>query len=443
MPDKKSLSGFKTIIRQEIITGLDQALHTIHITNLAPKVEYKFKVRCRTAIGWSQYSERSVTTGPQHKEIQLTSDQNNDIKIGSPLAPSRPMFVDLNETHGSLTWKPYSDNQELFIIEIKYFFIAPESINTDNYLLMDTKALQTSTRLPVGNSSDVPNFLVFAYTNATTLVINKHVQLTQSPLFMFRVLSFNFIGISEPSPTSEIVHVKADSSHRVASDFWSNWWFLVIIALSSFTLVIIIILIMCLRGKNKKFLIKRDTKIRNTIKMMKMNQNAINGTGADPSKTSTIQTNLRLENLLDNLTGTDSIDLSMHDNLGQYLTSGRNNKNGSNYYMAAGSNAQLILTDTTTDSNYGVSNHNQLVYDMRKSKRGGGGHPASQGTVKTATYCSPNGTLSRVNIVTNNNDAEQLNGELQQQQEANGCNTLGKQMNQRHMNGNLRPFFIL
>ena len=53
---------------------------------------------------------------------------------------------------------------------------------------------------------------------------------------------------------------------------------------------------MCLRGKNKKFLIKRDTKIRNTIKMMKMN-NAANGANQnDPSKTSTIQTNLRLEN---------------------------------------------------------------------------------------------------------------------------------------------------
>jgi hypothetical protein len=58
----------------------------------------------------------------------------------------------------------------------------------------------------------------------------------------------------------------------------------------------------------------------------------------------------------------------MHDNLGQYLTSSRSRHTGaSNYYMG-GSNAQLILTDTTNcgDSHYGVSQHHQLVYDMRK-----------------------------------------------------------------------------
>jgi K+ transporter len=127
---------------------------------------------------------------------------------------------------------------------------------------------------------------------------------------MFRVFSFNFIGISEPSPSSELVHVKAASvvpfaSKADGSFFYSNWWFLVIVALSSVTLVVIIILVMCLRGKNKKFLLKRDKKLRNTMRMMKMNkmnQNGQQGTGVvDPSKA--MQTNLRLETLLDNLTG--------------------------------------------------------------------------------------------------------------------------------------------
>lgn len=153
--------------------------------------------------------------------------------------------------------------------------------------------------------------------------------------------------------------------------------------------------------------------------------------------------------------GTDSIDLSMHDNLGHYLTSGRSNKlmnmggANSNYYMG-GSNAQLILTDTTNcgDSNYGVSQHHQLVYDMRKSKQGG-----APGTMRTATYCSPNGTLSRFNVLTNNNnngfenDAEtERNGSGSQSAAgAASCatNTLGKQqqLNPRNLNGILNGFF--
>lgn len=231
------------------------------------------------------------------------------------------MFTDLNDTHAMLEWKPYSDSHEIFIVEIKYFYISPDSINSDSYLLLDEATLITSvssTRTPSGASGqsnvsvDLNSFKLFAYTNQTRLLINKPEQLTAA-LFMFRVFSFNFIGISEPSPNSELVHIKSVSDLPFASKtdgsfFYSNWWFLVIIALSSVTLVIMIILIMCLRGKNKKFLLKRDKKLRNTMRMMKMNKMNQGGQiggpgGVDPNKMSTMQTNLRLETLLDNLTG--------------------------------------------------------------------------------------------------------------------------------------------
>jgi hypothetical protein len=75
MPDKASGASFKTIIRQEITSDLDKPLHTLHIPGLGAHVEYLFKVRARTSVNWGQYVERRVTTGPQNKEILLTSDQ--------------------------------------------------------------------------------------------------------------------------------------------------------------------------------------------------------------------------------------------------------------------------------------------------------------------------------------------------------------------------------
>ena len=79
--------------------------------------------------------------------------------------------------------------------------------------------------------------------------------------------------------------------------------------------------------------------------------------------------------LLDNLTSSDSNDFS-NDNLG--------------YHSTLPINGQI---SNTLSKN--------ALYELRKSKRG---HP-----VRQATYVSPNGTLSKVNFITNEQFSSKIN----------------------------------
>lgn len=104
------------------------------------------------------------------------------------------------------------------------------------------------------------------------------------------------------------------------------------------------------------------------------------------------------------------------------------NMNTNSIYLA-GSNQQLILTNATNSLSRTVGptyastlntiqNPNQpiTVYELRKSKRLASGG-AANGTIRTATYVSPNGTLSRINIVTDGGSGAHLDvSELKQQQ---------------------------
>ena len=460
-------NSFKTnIVREQINTNLNASFHTLHVTNLEPNMEYKFKVRCRTVVDWGPYIEKTVRTGPQFKKLILSKSGEPDEVIEPPTAPSKPMFTDLNETHALLEWKPFSANHKLFLVQIKHFYLSSADGSAD--VIMD-EALN-------GSSIDLhDNFRLLAYTNQSRLLIDKEEALNPySPFVIFRVFSFNFIGISEPSAASELVHVKSaltsqaydgvrkDNANTSMRYFLSSWWFLALVGLVSLALITIIVLGMCMRGKNNKFLLKRDKKQqhRNTMRMMKMNQSMQSGATQQTAQgnsqfntNSTMQTNLRLDTLLDNLTGSDSIDLSLNDNLGQYLTSVRQNavggkanialpSNNSSQYYLAGSNAQLILTDTSSclnangsDSNY-ATGHNQMVYDFRKSKRAPNQGSVLNGTIRTATYVSPNGTLSKVNFIDNNGFTNDNN-------ENQACtNTLGKQqLNPRNLNSILNGFF--
>jgi protein sidekick len=281
MPSDQSLGLGKTkIIRQEIQAQPNVSNYTFFISNLEPSVEYKFRVRCRTQIDWGSYVERVVRTGPQLKKYAKSGAETQL----APLAPSKPAYTNINETHALLEWKAYSNEYDLFIVEFKF-------VSLDN---------QTS-----ANEA----FELFGYANATSLLINKYdkklnqkvsssglsssapgligTPLTASSfispftLCVFRVYSFGSVSISEPSPSSELVHISktgAMPSSNQASfldksfeQFYNNWWFLVIVALASLTLLIIIILVMFVRGKNKKFLLNR--KKRNTMRMMKLNPN--------------------------------------------------------------------------------------------------------------------------------------------------------------------------
>lgn len=107
------------------------------------------------------------------------------------------------------------------------------------------------------------------------------------------------------------------------------------------------------------------------------------------------------------------------------------NMNANSIYLA-GSNQQLILTNATNSLSRtvgpayastltGMPNQSITVYELRKSKRlvHGGAAATANGTIRPATYVSPNGTLRRVNILTDDAGlaSAQLDvAELKQQQ---------------------------
>ena len=261
VPHNSTNSAKTKIIRQEIYP--DSALglsnnFTLFINNLEPEVYYKFKVRCRTEIDWGPYAERQIKTGPQDKL--------------APLAPSKPMYTALNETHSLLEWKAYATNYDLFVIEIKYVVI--NKPNEDLIEFSGHKNLSTNSN---HSMTQPDSFEFFSYSNKTNIFIRKNdnrfnlksriISSSMMTLCIFRVSSFNSISVSEPSPNSELIHInklfdgssaneknsksalKLANASNLNQLFYLNWWFLVIIALSSLTILIIIVLIMFLRGK--------------------------------------------------------------------------------------------------------------------------------------------------------------------------------------------------
>lgn len=451
---KLNQNDFKTkIIRQEIKTNASN--HTLFVNNLEPNTEYKFKVRCRTTIDWGAYTESTIRTGPQFKKItvnRINLDEWDDLySMGSPLAPGRPMYTDLNASHALLEWKASSDNYELFIVEIKYLVLQQKNQPNDNYILLDSaSSVKTSTfnYIKSTNASSLGNnFELFAYSNTTSLLINKNT-LSGSPLFVFRVYAFNFVGISDSSPHSDIVHqrqmkaVKSDTGDAYYENssretIYSNWWFLVIVALGSLTLLIICVLLMCLRGKNQKFLLNKKKKRMNTMRMNSMQKSSLKN-GSTATNIHLIQTNTapaKIQDtniLLENLTSSnDSNDFS-NDNLGYNSTL----PTSSHVYLTTNTNSNLIL----------ASNHNSLsknaLYELRKSKRGGVvPAQAAAGTLRTATYVSPNGTLSKVNILTTNDNSAAFSSSLNEESQQETNNTLGK-INPRNLNSILNGFFV-
>jgi len=461
------------IIRQEIKSNLNSSSFTLYVNNLEPNTEYKFKVRCRTSVDWGPYVENSIRTGPQFKlmnkninhrnlaieEINDQIDENTLYQMGSPLSPSRPLYTEINSSHSMLEWKTSSENYERFIIEIKYFLHAPLNTGSgyssvdllNNYILLDEHQMikTTSTfsyeKNTNRNSSINTNFEFFAYSNQTILIINKNSQLNNSPLFVFRVFAFNFVGISEPSPNSDLIHNRiAEGSSKFDESYfnshfnnvqsiYSNWWFLVIIALASFTLLVVVILIMFLRGKNKKFLLNKRKKRMNTMKMIHMNSinksdlkhgststniHLINNTNTMSQHNKQQDTNILLENL-----GNNEINEFSNENLGYNQTLPTNSGGGYLANRSMPTNGQLILDVNTNNLS------KNALYELRKSQRA----KTQSNTLRTATYASQN-------MKTNCNDNRFTNNFDENNFDATSQNTLGK-INHRNLNSLLNGFF--
>jgi hypothetical protein len=260
--DNETNSAKTKIIRQEITVTNNESVnnYTLFINNLESDVNYRFKVRCRTHIDWGPYIEKVIKTGPQGKQ--------------APLPTSKPMFTSLNDSYSLLEWKSYSNDYDYFIVEIKYVVIRSDAIDGSINQNISSYSLSSLSN----RSLLVPEaFELFAYSNATSIAIKRNDKRFQTKsikssnsmltLCIFRISAFNSISISEPSQNSELIHINklfdnsflneknSNSLFLVENDtklnqiFYLNWWFLVIIALSSFTILIIIVLIMFLRGK--------------------------------------------------------------------------------------------------------------------------------------------------------------------------------------------------
>ena len=125
------------IIRQEIVNDLHMASQTLFVNNLEPQMAYKFRVRCRTSIAWGPYVERVVFTGPQMKKYYANrlggvgAATRPVLVKEAPLATSKPVYNNLNETHALLEWQAYSTDYELFIVEIKLFMLSGSSVQTN------------------------------------------------------------------------------------------------------------------------------------------------------------------------------------------------------------------------------------------------------------------------------------------------------------------------
>ena len=245
--------------------------------------------------------------------------------------------------------------------------------------------------------------------------------------------------LNPDDPSSTALNVKELLNTSSQSLYYLNWWFLVIIALSGLTVIVFVVLVLILRGKNKKFLMKRRQSKQhlehqhkmNTIKMMKLNGGS----------------NIQL----------DANGIPVHH------VDPESTLNANSIYLA-GSNQQLILTNATNtlnrssfnggggNVNANYNNSNQItLYELRQSKRGnlsvrgGIGNESCQyasGTIKTATYVSPNGTLSRVNIVSNEDQQQQqmFTNRNNDMFDTNNFNTLKQEQlnairsNPRHLN---------
>ncbi|XP_076440901.1 protein sidekick-like isoform X2 [Babylonia areolata] len=178
------------------------------VTELEKYETYIFRISANTSIGRGDAQEDEITTGPQP---------------GSPKAPGAPSVT---QQDGSLllSWVDGEDGAS----------------PTYGYLIQNKKKEERDYLTLQQEISSEPRAVV-SLTN-----------LNPNTAYLFRVIAINDHGISDPSPASEAFVTPSFAVASMAKPFHTEWWFLVIIALTGIIVILVIISVLCLLTRHKK-----------------------------------------------------------------------------------------------------------------------------------------------------------------------------------------------
>ncbi|RUS74988.1 hypothetical protein EGW08_017255 [Elysia chlorotica] len=213
----------KTFISQHMIPGQERQFY---VSNLLENQRYTFQLAAFTSIGRGNVSECSrceccITTGPQ---------------AGSPEAPLRPV-MERQDKYLMLTWVNQGEgNSPIYAYHVRY------------------REMRARRKRDDGSDAWIPIMEVSSAQPQARINLND---LKPSTDYQFRVRAVNAQGISPPSPATSVYTTPASLVSKKAKAFHTEWWFLVIVALTG----VIIITLLCYveKRRNKGKEMKRST----------------------------------------------------------------------------------------------------------------------------------------------------------------------------------------
>lgn len=88
-------------------------------------------------------------------------------------------------------------------------------------------------------------------------------ELEPSSSYVFRVFARNSRGVGQPSEESEVLMVPASIPDE---PFYTAWWFIAIVAMSTFVIIVVVVACLCVTGSRAKF--NRDK--RNSVDSLQL-----------------------------------------------------------------------------------------------------------------------------------------------------------------------------
>ncbi|CAI4226477.1 unnamed protein product [Auanema sp. JU1783] len=207
-------------------------------SNLKEGSEYIFTVWAETAAGRGTETIANITVGPN---------------ISGPAAPSSPTVVP-GQSSVTISWKEMSHRNIIgYLLQAKRVSNAvlhPGTSHRRNKRSIQPHTMGEWVTLKVIDS-----------------VINKYEisyrELEPSSQYVFRVFARDERGIGYPSKQSDELEVPAS----IPDDpFYTSWWFIGLIAMSTFVVIVVVIAFLCVTGSQAKF--KREK--RNSVDSLQL-----------------------------------------------------------------------------------------------------------------------------------------------------------------------------